>query len=206
MKIVKLLIVTYLELESDTYNEDCEIVNWISFQITILFRMIGRLVFGILCLKGKFRVFIWVFIGDVFIIIYQEDAYHLQITLISFLAFIKLCDSNTLSDNLKESIFSKYDKGKHIIHNISNTTVKVGMSVIHADIDEKNRVLVTDVYMRLKWIDKDLVWDKQKFGNVSQLRVNHEDIWKPDIVLYNRSSLLARNSTFVIKVLFAKNV
>ena len=169
--------------------------------------MIGRLVFGILCLKGKFRVFIWVFIGDVFIIIYQEDAYHFQITLICSLAFItKLCDSNTLSDNLKESIFSKYDKGKHIIQNISNTTVKVGMSVIHADIDEKNRVLVTDVYMRLKWIDKDLVWDKQKFGNVSQLRVNHEDIWKPDIVLYNRSSLLARNSTFVIKVLFAKNV
>ena len=79
------------------------------------------------------------------------------------------------------------------------------MSVIHADIDEKNRVLVTDVYMRLKWIDKDLVWDKQKFGNVSQLRVNHEDIWKPDIVLYNRSSLLAGNSTFVIEILFAKN-
>ena len=186
---------------------DCEIVDWISFQTAILCRMIGRLVFVTLCLKGKLRVFIWVFIRDGFSIIYQEDAYHLQITLIYSLAFItKLCDSNTLSDNLKESIFSKYDKGKHIIHNISNTTVKVGMSVIHADIDEKNRVLVTDVYMRLKWFDKDLVWDKQKFGNVSQLRVNHEDIWKPDIVLYNRSSLLTKNSTFVIKVLFAKNV
>ena len=124
----------------------------------------------------------------------------LQITLIYSLAFItKLCDSNTLSDNLKESIFSKYDKGKHIIHNISNTTVKVGMSVIHADIDEKNRVLVTDVYMRLKWIDMDLVWDKQKFGNVSQLRVNHEDIWKPDIVLYNRSSLLANSRHLSLK-------
>ena len=169
--------------------------------------MLGRLVFGILCLKGKFRVFIEVFIGDIFSIILQKGAYHLQITLISFLAFITtLCNSNTLSDNLKESIFSKYDKGKHIIHNISNTTVKVGMSVIHADIDEKNRVLVTDVYMRFKWIDKDLVWDKHKFGNVSQLRVNHEDIWKPDIVLFNRSSLLTRNSTFIIKVLFAKNV
>ena len=158
--------------------------------------MLGRLVFDVLFLKGKY----WVLIGDILNIIYQKGAYHFQITLISFLAFITtLCDSNTLSDNLKESIFSKYDKGKHIIHNISNTTVKVGMSVIHADINEKNRVLVTDVYMRLKWIDKDLVWDKHKFGNVSQLRVNHEDIWKPDIVLYNRSSLLANSRLLSLK-------
>ena len=81
---------------------------------------------------------------------------------------------------------ANYDKSKHIIENVSNTTVKLGISIIHLDVDEKNRVLVTDVWTRLRWTDKDLVWKKENFGNVSNIKVNYDAIWTPDITLYNR--------------------
>ena len=79
-----------------------------------------------------------------------------------------------------------YDKSKHIIENVSNTTVKFGVSVIHLDIDEKRRVLTSDLWMRLAWTDKDLTWKPEDFGNVSSLKVAHDSIWLPDITLYNR--------------------
>ena len=69
---------------------------------------------------------------------------------------------------------ANYDKSKHIIENVSNTTVKLGISIIHLDVDEKNRVLVTDVWTRLRWTDKDLVWKKENFGNVSNIKVNYD--------------------------------
>ena len=96
------------------------------------------------------------------------------------------CQSSTVSDRIRDKILANYDKSKHIIENVSNTTVKLGISIIHLDVDEKNRVLVTDVWTRLRWTDKDLVWKKEDFGNVSNIKVNYDSIWKPDITLYNR--------------------
>ena len=60
------------------------------------------------------------------------------------------------------------------------------MSIIHLDVDEKNRILVTEGWIRLKWVDKDLVWDPANFGNVSVLRVDYNKVWRPDLVLFNK--------------------
>ena len=89
-----------------------------------------------------------------------------------------------------------YDKSKHIIENVSNTTVKLGISIIHLDVDEKNRILISDIWTRLKWTDKELTWKPSDFGNVSNIKVNYDSIWTPDITLYNRYVLKAPNYLF----------
>lgn len=96
------------------------------------------------------------------------------------------CQSTNLSGKIKDKLFKNYDKSKTIIQNVSNTTVKIGISVIHLDIDEKNRIMTSDLWMRLVWTDKELSWEPRNFGNVSNIKVKPDSIWKPDITLYNR--------------------
>ena len=103
------------------------------------------------------------------------------------------CQSNDLSNKIRDKILKNYDKSKHIIENVSNTTVKLGISIIHLDVDEKNRILISDIWTRLKWIDKELTWKPKDFGNVSNIKVNYDSIWTPDITLYNRYVLKRQN-------------
>lgn len=37
-----------------------------------------------------------------------------------------------------------------------------------------------------EWYDYKLKWDPEEYGGVSQLYVPAEQIWLPDIVLYNK--------------------
>ena len=37
-----------------------------------------------------------------------------------------------------------------------------------------------------EWMDHKLKWDPEEYGGVSQLYVPAEEIWLPDIVLYNK--------------------
>ena len=36
------------------------------------------------------------------------------------------------------------------------------------------------------WIDYKLRWDPAKYGGVKFLRIPHNTIWKPDVLLYNK--------------------
>ena len=94
--------------------------------------------------------------------------------------------TTTAAEHLKEEVFANYDKKKHIVKNFNNITVKLGLNVISLKIEEENHILISDMWMRLKWIDADLSWKTEDFEGINVLRVNYDDIWKPDIVLYNR--------------------
>ena len=37
-----------------------------------------------------------------------------------------------------------------------------------------------------EWTDYQLSWDPSEYGNITRLHVSSEDIWLPDIVLYNK--------------------
>ena len=36
------------------------------------------------------------------------------------------------------------------------------------------------------WIDENLKWNPEEYGNVKDVRIPPNRIWKPDILLYNR--------------------
>ncbi|KAF6016708.1 nAChRa4 [Bugula neritina] len=67
-------------------------------------------------------------------------------------------------------------------------TVKLGLKLSQLiGIDEKNQIMTTNVWLSQEWIDNSLRWDTREYDGVDQLHVPAEDLWKPDIVLYNNA-------------------
>ncbi|XP_018653689.1 nAChR subunit (ShAR1-beta-like) [Schistosoma mansoni] len=56
------------------------------------------------------------------------------------------------------------------------------------DVDEKNQVLSTILWLDLKWSDYHFHWNASDYENIRQINLPPERIWKPDILLYNSAS------------------
>ncbi|CAL8067989.1 unnamed protein product [Calicophoron daubneyi] len=54
--------------------------------------------------------------------------------------------------------------------------------------DEKNQVLTTIMWLDMKWTDYHFHWTPEEYGNIRQLNVPPERMWKPDLILYNSAS------------------
>lgn len=52
--------------------------------------------------------------------------------------------------------------------------------------DEVNQILTTNVWVELEWTDSKLVWDPEDFGGVKALFIPSEQLWLPDLLLYNK--------------------
>ncbi|KHN83185.1 Neuronal acetylcholine receptor subunit alpha-7 [Toxocara canis] len=53
------------------------------------------------------------------------------------------------------------------------------------DIEEKNQIMMTNVWLRMSWVDIYLTWEPSEFGSIKELRLPISTIWKPDVLLYN---------------------
>jgi len=69
----------------------------------------------------------------------------------------------------------------------TNMTIKLGVALLKVDVDERKSTLEADVWIRMTWSDKRLAWDKSEF-DVPVLRMRAEEVWRPDITLYNSAS------------------
>ncbi|XP_050522322.1 neuronal acetylcholine receptor subunit alpha-7-like isoform X2 [Daktulosphaira vitifoliae] len=53
------------------------------------------------------------------------------------------------------------------------------------DVNEKDQLLVTNMWLRLEWNDVNLRWNHSDYGGVKDLRIPPHKIWKPDLLMYN---------------------
>lgn len=53
------------------------------------------------------------------------------------------------------------------------------------DVDEKNQLLITNIWLKLEWNDMNLRWNASEFGGVKDLRIPPHRLWKPDVLMYN---------------------
>nr|XP_028562615.1 neuronal acetylcholine receptor subunit alpha-7 isoform X2 [Podarcis muralis] len=53
------------------------------------------------------------------------------------------------------------------------------------DVDEKNQVLTTNIWLHMYWTDYYLQWNMSEYPGVKNVRFPDGQIWKPDILLYN---------------------
>lgn len=44
----------------------------------------------------------------------------------------------------------------------------------------------TNMWVEQEWVDYKLSWDPDEYNGVTKLHLPAEDIWLPDIVLYNK--------------------
>lgn len=96
---------------------------------------------------------------------------------------------NPDAKRLYDDLLSNYNK---LVRPVVNTTdpltvrIKLKLSQL-IDVNLKNQIMTTNLWVEQFWYDYKLVWDPQEYGGVKQLHVPSDHIWRPDIVLYNKS-------------------
>ncbi|XP_030847977.1 neuronal acetylcholine receptor subunit beta-3-like [Strongylocentrotus purpuratus] len=53
------------------------------------------------------------------------------------------------------------------------------------DIDEKNQIMVTSIWLKQQWTDYRLVWKPEDYGGITYIHFPIQRLWAPDLVLYN---------------------
>jgi len=85
-----------------------------------------------------------------------------------------------------------------------NATVKFGVALLDASLNEEKSTLNTAVWLRIVWNDKRLRWDEKERG-VKVLRVPSSKIWLPDVTLYNSADQDHRLNCWNSNVLIYSN-
>ncbi|XP_019121740.1 neuronal acetylcholine receptor subunit alpha-9-I [Larimichthys crocea] len=67
-----------------------------------------------------------------------------------------------------------------------NVSLQITLSQIK-DMDERNQVLTTYLWIRQVWHDAYLKWDKEEYDDLEMINIPSDLVWKPDIVLYNKA-------------------
>uniref|UniRef100_A0A8C6V539 Cholinergic receptor nicotinic alpha 2 subunit n=1 Tax=Naja naja TaxID=35670 RepID=A0A8C6V539_NAJNA len=93
-------------------------------------------------------------------------------------------------ERLFRYLFHAYNRWSRPVPNTSDVViVRFGLSIAQLiDVDEKNQMMTTNVWLKQEWNDYKLQWNPTDFDNVTSIRVPSEMIWIPDIVLYNNKS------------------
>ncbi|XP_029437426.1 neuronal acetylcholine receptor subunit alpha-7-like isoform X2 [Rhinatrema bivittatum] len=56
------------------------------------------------------------------------------------------------------------------------------------DVDEKNQVITTNIWLQMYWYDCYLRWNQSDYPGVKNLRFRADQVWTPDILLYNSAN------------------
>ncbi|KAH1023169.1 hypothetical protein HUJ04_012425 [Dendroctonus ponderosae] len=92
-------------------------------------------------------------------------------------------------ERLVRDLFRGYNK---LIRPVQNMTekldVRFGLAFVQLiNVNEKNQILKSNVWLRLVWNDYQLQWDEADYGGIAVLRLPPDKVWKPDIVLFNNA-------------------
>ncbi|CAJ0594705.1 unnamed protein product [Cylicocyclus nassatus] len=93
-------------------------------------------------------------------------------------------------ERLMVDVFRGYNSLIQPVKNISETPiiVKIAMQlVLLINVDEKDQVMHTNVWLTLKWYDFQMRWNPVNYGEIREMRVSPDKVWLPDIVLFNNA-------------------
>ncbi|XP_058503181.1 neuronal acetylcholine receptor subunit alpha-7-like isoform X1 [Solea solea] len=88
---------------------------------------------------------------------------------------------------LLKELLKDYNPMERPVANDSQTlTVQFSFSLIQVmDVDEKNQILTTNAWLQMQWYDHYLQWNQSEYPGVKNLRFTPDQVWTPDILLYN---------------------
>ncbi|XP_052785669.1 neuronal acetylcholine receptor subunit alpha-10-like [Mya arenaria] len=100
---------------------------------------------------------------------------------------------------LVRDLLRSYDKRIRPSLNASqalNVTFGFSLSQI-IDVDEKNQIITTNCWLNQMWIDYGLRWKPEKYGGLKVLRLPHDSVWKPDVLLYNNADVSTTHFSWI---------
>ncbi|CAB4068461.1 CHRNN [Lepeophtheirus salmonis] len=103
--------------------------------------------------------------------------------------FYNPSNGNPDAKRLYDDLLSNYNR---LIRPVSNhtekVTVKLGLRLSQlVDLNLKDQILTTNVWLEHEWKDYKFTWDPSEYGGVTEIYVPSEHIWLPDIILYNNA-------------------
>lgn len=101
----------------------------------------------------------------------------------------QVCQGNADTKRLYHDLINGYSSLiRPVGNNSDRLTVKMGLRLSQLiDVNLKNQIMTTNVWVEQEWNDYKLRWDPEEYGGVSKVHVPAEQIWLPDIVLYNNA-------------------
>jgi len=96
---------------------------------------------------------------------------------------------NPDAKRLYDDLLSNYNKLVRPVVNVSEAvTVRLKLKLSQLiDVNLKNQIMTTNLWVEQYWYDYKLQWDPDEYGGVDMLHVPSDHIWRPDIVLYNNA-------------------
>merc|ERR1711963_604503 len=96
---------------------------------------------------------------------------------------------NPDAKRLYDDLLSNYNRLiRPVANNTDKITVKMGLKLSQlVDLDLKNQILTTNLWVKTEWYDDKLRWEPAEYGGVGEIYVPSEIIWLPDIILYNNA-------------------
>lgn len=93
------------------------------------------------------------------------------------------------SKRLLDHLLNNYDNVvRPVLYEHERVNLYLGMKLSQiADIDERNQIMTTNVWLRHEWYDYQLSWNPADYGNITKIKIPSSNIWLADIVLYNNA-------------------
>ncbi|XP_068612922.1 neuronal acetylcholine receptor subunit alpha-7-like [Brachionichthys hirsutus] len=88
---------------------------------------------------------------------------------------------------LLRELMRDYNPMERPVANDSQTlTVQFSFTLMQImDVDEKNQIITTNAWLQMQWYDHYLQWNQSDYPGVKNLRFTPDQVWTPDILLYN---------------------
>nr|ABJ09669.1 nicotinic acetylcholine receptor subunit 6 isoform II [Musca domestica] len=116
----------------------------------------------------------------------MDSSTSLYLVLLIFVIIKESCQGPH-EKRLLNHLLSTYNTLERPVANESDPLeVKFGLTLQQIiDVDEKNQLLITNLWLSLEWNDYNLRWNDSEYGGVKDLRITPNKLWKPDVLMYN---------------------
>ena len=118
------------------------------------------------------------------------------------LAMPDLVRSSPHEQRLIQDLMLDYNTLERPVGNESEALLlKLGLTLQQISaVDEKNQLLITNVWLNFEWNDVNMRWNRSEYGGVSDIRIPPHKLWKPDVLMYN-SADEAFDGTYPVNVI-----
>ncbi|XP_075860717.1 neuronal acetylcholine receptor subunit alpha-5 isoform X4 [Microcebus murinus] len=92
-------------------------------------------------------------------------------------------------DSLFKDLFQDYERWVRPVEHLNDKIkIKFGLAISQlVDVDEKNQLITTNVWLKQEWVDVKLRWNPNDYGGIKVIRVPSDSVWTPDIVLFDNA-------------------
>ncbi|XP_018016555.1 neuronal acetylcholine receptor subunit alpha-7 [Hyalella azteca] len=67
--------------------------------------------------------------------------------------------------------------------------LSLSVTILGIDMDEQKHTLFVDVWMKMKWYDRRLMWNNESYPGIEYLSFSKGHLWRPDLSLYNNADM-----------------